>query len=572
MLAVCALAPACMAAAHVANVADAAHDAGVARALGLDAQAWGALDAAVAGLLSAVPIGTRAARAAMGSALVVAAASAMLFSMVRALLGACGRAPRLGPAVAAIATLTATCGAAWQIESVTAGSVTGATLALLPLAILAGKPDSARVAPACGAIGLALGHDALAGACSLAACAALVAAGAEWRRVVVRLPRGRWAETLGWGAAGLVPLVLALARVRASGPTLGAAFGDIGAGPRGSAMELLRAEVGQVALVLAVGGVVLAMLVARARAVAASLGVLAAAGASCAYLGSPAGAARFGAPALCAIAAVVALAGVAMQAIVRAIAGARLPLAQASATMVVVLESAMPVDAADEALQRALRRSSNAAAEWDALAWDELPPNAVVLVTDARLFSRARAAAARGAIRGDIDVVPTFAHGAFARRVLARDAALVPLWRDLELAGSPTEASLSSLATARPLAMAYEPRWGRSLSRHLVPIALFDRFEPEPRGASDRSRALDVFGPKRERLSRACARDPDLAAAAAYLLRARALSVASGGDRDLVGRAIEDLHAFAPDDAVAAQIVSRVVLGKGAPKLDELGP
>jgi hypothetical protein len=124
----------------------------------------------------------------------------------------------------------------------------------------------------------------------------------------------------------------------------------------------------------------------------------------------------------------------------------------------------------------------------------------------------------------------------------------------------------------RPLAMAFEPRWGRALGRHLVPVALLDRFEPEPRGASDRKRALDVFAPKRERLARAAGKDPELAESTAYLLRARALDVASSGDRDLVGRTVEDLHAFAPDDPVGTAIVARVVLGKAGSRVEDLRP
>ena len=61
-------------------------------------------------------------------------------------------------------------------------------------------------------------------------------------------------------------------------------------------------------------------------------------------------------------------------------------------------------------------------------------------------------------------------------------------------AGAPSEASLSALAMSRPLVTPYEPRWGRALGRHLVPVGLLDRFEPEPRGVSDRRKALEAFG------------------------------------------------------------------------------
>jgi hypothetical protein len=127
--------------------------------------------------------------------------------------------------------------------------------------------------------------------------------------------------------------------------------------------------------------------------------------------------------------------------------------------------------------------------------------------------------------------------------------------------------------------MAYEPRWGHAIGRHLLPLALLDRFEPEPRGSSDRRRALEGFAPMRDRLARLVGgagnhdeRDGVLAEASAYLLRARLLEVASSGDRDLVGRALEDVHAFVPDDSLASQIVARMTLSRVAPRLDDLRP
>jgi hypothetical protein len=145
-------------------------------------------------------------------------------------------------------------------------------------------------------------------------------------------------------------------------------------------------------------------------------------------------------------------------------------------------------------------------------------------------------------------VLPAFGQGAGGWRPFARDAALVPLWRDLALSGLPTEASLSSLASVLPLAMAYDAKWGRAIGRHLVPLALFDGFEPEPRGASDRRRAFDVYAASRKRLAAALADgEPELAAATIVLLRARALLMADlAGDRDLAEQAARDVNAFEP--------------------------
>jgi hypothetical protein len=590
-----ALVPACLVAAHVGNVADAAHDAGVARAMGLEAQPWRALDAVVASVFAALPLGTRAARAGLGEAVVVATAAAALFVVAWRIAAACAEAPRLGVLTAGIATFAAVVAPAWQTEAgAVAGSTTGALLVLLPLALMARadepgetprwdgrsaampQPGQNLRAGAC-AVGLAMGYEPLVGACALAACAALVGVGPNARRGVLVAWRTDARVLVACFVAGLGPLMLAVARTRVAGVPLAAALADAWAGERGashagSPAVFLRAELGVVLGALAVGGAVLAALVPRARALGAALLVVVVVGFASGWAGAPLGPTRFGAPVLAGVAAACGFAGVAMQAIVRAIADAKLPLARASAAMVLVLELAIPVDSADEALLRTLPRANGAAALWDDLAWGELPPRTVVLVTDARLGRRAAAAQATGALRGDLAVVPAQTRGAVASRVLSQDAALVPLWRDLELAGSPSEASLSSLASVRPLAMAFEPRWGRALGRHLVPVALLDRFEPEPRGASDRKRALDVFAPKRERLARAAGKDPELAGATAYLLRARALDVASSGDRDLVGRTVDDLHAFAPDDPVGAAIVARIVLGKAGSRVEDLRP
>lgn len=154
-----------------------------------------------------------------------------------------------------------------------------------------------------------------------------------------------------------------------------------------------------------------------------------------------------------------------------------------------------------------------------------------------------------------------------ARRALAHEAKLVPFWRDIELEGEPGEWSLSSLAAGRPLAVSYDPKWGRELARHLVPLGLVTRFAPEPRGASDRRRALDDLLPQRARLLEAIAkpRDPELLDATTILLRARAIALAASGDRDLLGRGLEDLFAFSPGDRIATEILRRAATSKGGP-------
>ncbi len=549
LLSVSALAPACLVASHVGNVPDAAHDGGVARVLALDPQPWRALDVAIGVLLAAFPVGTRAARAALGGALVAACAGAVLYVLARRLLAACADTRRLRFLVASIAALTPLVAAPWQIEgAAVGGSVTGALLIVLPLA-LAGEGAPWPVVAL--ALGLAAGYEPLVGGCAAAGCAALVAASPAARESLATAWRDRGSVLAVAGLVGVTPWLLAVLRVRGVGVPLGAALADAWSGEHGlshggSPARFVGAEMGVVLTALAVAGAFLAMLVPTARPVASGVVALVVSGFASAWPGAPMGPTRFGAPVLAAFAAASLLAGVAMQAAVRAIAAARVPMSRASAAMVVVLELAIPADMADDALVRTAPRIAGAAAAWDDAAWAALPPRSVVIVTAAPVYARALAARATGTLRDDVTLVPTFLHDPYARRPLAGDPTLLPLWRDLELTGIPGEAALSSLAAARPVAMSYEARWGKTVAKHLVPATLFDRFEPEPRGASDRRTGLDAFAPVRDRLTRAIAADPELRADAAILLRARAqLAVDLSSDADLVARTAADVRAFA---------------------------
>ncbi len=559
-----AIAPAFLAASHAANVADAAHDRGVARALAFDPQPWRSLDVLVGVLLAPLPLGTRAFRAALGGALVLACAGAALFAIARALLTACARTTRLGAFVALLAAVTPLVAAPWQIEgAAVGGSALGALLVLSPVAVLAAGLDARWAALA---LGLALGHEPLAGVCALAGCAALVAADPALRATLVPradLPLALRA-LLPWALAGLLPFALAVARTHASGAPLLAALaegwaGERGASPPGGPGAFVDREWGPIFGLLVVAGAALAALVPAARALAGALAAIALGGLACAWLGAPVGPTRFGAPVLAAFGAASVLGGVAMQAAARAVAGARVPMARASAAMILVLEAALPADLADDALTRTAPRAAGAAAAWDDAAWGALAPKTVLLVGAPSIYARALAARAGATLRDDVTLVPTFAHDARAWRAMSGDPALVPLWRELELAGAPSESALSSVASARPLAMAYDARWattwetgrseGKALGKHLVPLALFDEVEPEPRGASDRRRALDASQPARDRLARVVRGDPELEAAAHALLRARAdLAASLPSEADVAARTAADAQAFAAGD------------------------
>jgi hypothetical protein len=565
-VALSALIPACLAAlsgAGAGNVADAAHDAGVARVLGLDPQPWRTLERLPQLALIALPLGTRAARAAVGGALAIAVAGAAMLVLARRLLRLCSRASIVSSLVAAIAAMSAVVAPCWLGEAGAGGSGLGGVLAVAPLLSVM-DVSARRWRWAAFFASMALADDPPAGLCAVVAAGVAVATDPATRRSLA----GAWSQERGalgvWAAAGAAPGLLGLVHARLAGAStasivaglFGETPGTSFASSAASAMLFLRDALGPMQATLAVVGAVLGLLFAQARPIVLGLLALVILGPLC----GSASTARVAAPGLAAFAAACALGAIALQAAVRAVAGANVPFARASAAMVMVLELAIPVDSADEALLRP--RFGPDAALWDELAWDPLPPRAVVLLSSPRVGLRALAARAQGSLRDDVVLVPTYALSSHARRALSRDAALMPLWRDLELEGVPGGASLSALATTRALAMAYEPRWGKELGRHLVPLGLLDLFQPEPRGASDRRKGLASFRRLRERLAVAAQNDSELAETTAILLRARAWELASGGDRDLVGSALEDLHAFAPGDAAGAEIVGHVVLGK----------
>jgi len=548
--AVCAAAPALLAASHVPNVADAAHDRGAFRVLGLHPQPWRSLDVAVGALLAPLPLGTLAARAALGGALVGAAAGVLLFDIACRLVRARLEPDSFGYLVAAIATSAALVGAPWQLEIAAVGSsVTGATLVLLCLSLTLRASESpsprAWMAPA-AALGLAMGQEPSVLASAIAGSVACAAASEGARASLVRAWRESKVAIWGSFAAGLAPLFLALVRVRMGGSlSAGTALdGWVGSGSSSTASPLAfaRQELGPVLALLAVAGGVMAALSDRARGAAAGLAAIVVVGALCGSMGAPMGPTVFAAPVLAACAAMAALAAVSMLAIVRAVATARVPLARTAAALFVVLELVWPVEAADEGLVRSARGASGAATFWDDAAWGTLEPRAVVLIDDERVRERADAANAQALVRSDIVIVGSKGQSGPRGGPFATD--LVPLWRDLALSGAPTEASISALSSVRPLAASYDPAWGLAIGKHLVPMAILDKIEPEPRAASDRRRALDAFATARQELHVHLAGDAELCAVTSSLLRARFGLLASLGERDLAERAASDAQTF----------------------------
>jgi hypothetical protein len=599
-LAVSVLVATIFAATHVANVADAAHDGGVVRAVGFGSTGgWRALDAMVAAFAVAMPTGTRAFRAGMACAILSGILALVVHRLARVVLASSANASRasqhplgasLPSVLASVAACTASMSLAWQSEAASpGGSLLGALFIFAPLALIAGidRIVASRIPLAGFLLGLALSYEPLAFVASLIACVAYAIANiAPWKEAWVSSRRPFIGAAIGV-VLGTAPLFFALARSRfafciAYGATSFADWsGERGALAQLSPFRSLIDDLGWLVIALAACGLVVLLLVRRARAFGFATALLVASGFVAIALGAPFGPTRFASPWIASIVAISILAGVAMQSFVRLVASARVPFAKASAAMIVLLEIAIPVRIADDTSVHLGARSIDAASTWDDVAWGNLPANSLILVADPRVMKRVAAARASGSMRGDLDIVPTFDLGSrTALRELAFEPKLARLWLDVLLANPPEEWSLSSIAAKRPLIATFDPHWDHALARHLVPIGgLFFRFQPEPRGGSDRRHAFDEASPDLTRLlneiapptsSRTKIGDPDLAIATLPLLHARAITFAAANDRELALRAVDDIMTLSPSDTIADRLAHRIATAKGAIETGDL--
>ncbi len=583
LLAVSAVVPACLAASHALVAGDGAHDEAVIRSLGLGwTGAFRALDAAWAGLFAWLPVGTRALRAALASAVACGIAGGVTFGAARGVLERTGGPRWTSAVVAAIAALAATLCPCWQIEaSAPGGSTLGALLCLAPVALAAAeasRPERGVVVALLA--GLAVSYEPLVGLAAGAGAGCCLALGSEdERRALAKRETARRAA--GAFVLGLTPFGLAFARrgsllALAVGPFAGAA-GERAESPIGTPLGFVREEPGMLFAVLAVAGLVVGLRSERLRAPVAGFAAVAVLGLFATVAGAPAGPTRYGGPVLAAVAGGYVLAAVALERLVVAVAEAKIPFARASATMILVIEAAIPARTADDASLRMEERgkAEPASVAWGDAAWAPLPAGAALLLRDPAVHARLLASRATGELRADLALVPMFdLAGAGAMRELARDPKLAAIWRDAALLGVQEEWSLSSLAQERPLVAAFDPGWERALARHLVPVGLFARFEPEPRGGSDRRRAMEDFSPAtpapggaapcaRDRLKVAIDGDLELVALTTRLLRARLIALAAASERDVVQHAMDDVRAFSPGDRVAVELQRRLAASKG---------
>ena len=570
---VVALAPVALAFSHLRATSDATHDEDVIRVIGVGSTGiWRGFDALIAAPALAFSSSTNVAHAEMVSAIGSGVAAYLLYEVARQLLDKCAKTYLLGVFVAAIAAWAATLGAAWQTEACAVGGATwGALLPIVTIAILGAISASKSVHSAwfclaaltCGA---ALSYEpVLGGAAVLAALVILFTSKAALSRNEMAL--GAAAFVLGAGG----PIAFALWRRVASvyeipAPTFwSGALGTLDLPQRGNLAVFAHTEIGWVGLVATVAGLALAWLVPRARPMAAGLAVLTLVSSLAIFLGAPIGPDRYAASPLVVIAGASLLAAVAMQAAVRAVARAKVPFAPASAAMIVVLELTFPAIALDDASLRANDRKNKLGSYWDEIALADLPEHSIILISDPSVMRHLDAARATGTLRSDLLVVTlNNVGGRTTLRALAAEPKLAPIVRDVALTGQVAEFSLAALAGERPLFAQYDSRWDRSLTRHLVPQGIFDRFEPEPHGVTDRKKGLDAFLPLRQKLAHdlASPRDRVMTSITATLMRSRLDALTAIDERETLPRAVDDLRAFAPDDPIANRLVLKLVASR----------
>jgi hypothetical protein len=566
--------PMVVAVSRASAYAEPSHDDAVVRGLGLGfSGVWRALDVAVDSLLLPLPLGTRALRAALVGAALGGVAGGLLYALGRSLLGrdfdpVRGQRAARPSSVVLVAAFAAACAslcAAWLREAAMAGSsLLGVVLILAPAALVRLLPGRRTWPILAALLSAALTYEPLVG---------LVAATGTLPVLLLTKPekRGELAVDRRWmglriaGGLGLgaLPFLIALSCAVISGRGLDPGWFRAWAGEGGalvsfSPKELVLGELGTVLPVLGGVGVLLVVFDRRAWKAGAAAVALCASSALAVHLGAPACKEHMSAPALALLGAVVLLAAVPMHRLVVWVREAKLPLASASAAMVLLLESTFPVLTLDEALQKLDAKDAISPRLWDDMAFEPLTPGTLVLVRDRALFTRALASRATGELRGDLTLVPTFDLASRdAERELTDDPNLAPVWRDLVLYGAPRERTLSAAASSRPLAMALEPGLEKGILRHLVPKGLLASLHPEPRGASERLVALDAPG-------MAPVGDEALATLTARLFDQRAKALMALGEREAATRVEGDSTALLLPTASGEHRPRRLLTPRGS--------
>jgi hypothetical protein len=534
----------------------------------------GGLSTLITQALALVPLGPRTFRAALGSAFALAIAARLLYGLVLRALARAGPSPRLGAALAAIATLTAALSPTWQREATVGGGAmiaVAVVLAALTLGVRAAE------APAAIAPRTWIGLGALAGAAlaesppaalavAMMTLALIAARGLDPAAPRVRLPAPRIFVVAGIFGAVTTALLLAPLALRPLAPR---AWVDLGralsaarvmavdtAGARTTALAAWINEVGLLSLVVAAFGAGVAVLRPRLRPVVAPFLVLVAldtllpARAAGVLSADPLTALR-----QLAVAALAVLSALGVHEVVGRVLRAKFPLARATAVLVVIFHLTLVALTSEEAGFATDRSEQFAAEVWADDAFGLLEPRSAVLVRSPAIAWRLWAARITRGERPDVVVIPIplLGRGRVAGSLLAMDRALEPLLRDFALTGQPTEFSLSRAADVRALHVEFDPAWSKRLISHLRIDGLWLEYASQPLGPSDRRQSSTASAAPMRRVLAAIADatvpEAPTAAVVASALRADANVLNTLGEReaaDLVLARIAELSARDP--------------------------
>lgn len=535
----------------------------------------GGVSTLAAQALGLLPLGPRTFRAALGSAIALAIASRLLYGLTRRALTALGHAPRLGSALAAIATLTAALSPTWQREGTVGGGAMIATaLALLALAIglrlATARREQREVDLDVVALGAILGA-----ALAESPPAALAIATMSGTLVLARLLEGGSMKIhpspriLALAAAAsifvagvlLAPLWLRPIAPRAwvdMGRALSAASLSAGdtAGSRTTALAAWMREVGFVSLVIAAFGAGVAVLRSRLRVIAAPL--LSLVLLDTLLPARVAGELRSDALTTLrslAVAALAASSALGVFEVVRRVLAAGFPMARAASVLVVVFHLTLIALTSEEAGFATDRSEQMAAEVWADEALGQLPPRSAILVKSPALAWRLWAARLTRGERPDVVVIPIplLDKGRVAASLLAEERELEPLLRSFALTSSPTEFALSKVADVRPLHVELDPIWQKRLVSHLRPGGLWLEYAPQPLGPSDRKQSSSAATAPMRRVMAAIAAstvpESPTASVLALTLRADASVLHALGEReaaDLMLNRLDELTARDP--------------------------
>lgn len=497
----------------------------------------GGLSTPVTQALSLIPLGPRTFRAALGSALALALAARLLYGLVRRLLVEAGRASppgsllarlglagpkaapggRLASVLAAIATLTAALSPTWQREATVGGGAMLATAGALGAVWVAlactGAGAGARAGGKRGGvvdvrawIGLGAilgatfaesppaGLSALGAACAIGFVSRANDAAEAARRRVILAAACAGALVLGLLCAPLLLRPLAPRAWADIGRALSASSLsalDVASARTGALAAWVR-EVGVASLLIAAGGVAIALSRAPARRFVAPfvallvLDAVLPARAAGVLSADPLTPLRS-----LAVAAIAAGSAVGVQEAVRALLHARIPLGRSAAVLVVTFHITLVALTSEEAGFAADRSEQVAAEVWVDEACGNLEPSSAILVRSPAVAWRLWAARLTRGERPDTLVIPVplLNRGRVALGLLTAERELEPLLRDFALTGEPSEFGLSALADVRPLHVELDRSWSRRLLSHLTVDGLWLEYAPQPLGSSDRKLA-----------------------------------------------------------------------------------